>query len=75
VGGDGKTNTATAAADSGIVVAAGGLADYDVTATATVLTVRADAAHTSCSFTYTEPVTAGDAPIVNTAGLTVANCQ
>jgi MSHA pilin protein MshA len=75
VGGDGKTNTATVAADSGIVIAAGGLADYDVSATANVLTVRPDAAHTSCVFTYTEPVAAGDAPQINTAGLTVANCQ
>jgi MSHA pilin protein MshA len=79
VGGDGGTNSATAAATSGIVVAAGGLAGYDVSATAAtkaVLTVRPDAETTraGCFFTYTE-ATATTAPVIDTTQLTLANCK
>jgi MSHA pilin protein MshA len=79
VGGDGFTDTATTAKDSGIVTAAGGLADYNLTATAatkSVLTVRPDdeASRKDCFFTYTE-ATANSAPVINTAGLTLANCK
>jgi MSHA pilin protein MshA len=79
VGGDGFTDTANTAKDSGIVIAAGGLADYNLTATAatkSVLTVRPDdeASRNNCLFTYTE-ATATSAPVVNTAGLTLANCK
>jgi MSHA pilin protein MshA len=78
VGGDGNTNTAVATATSGIVVAAGGLADYNLTApTATTLTVRADAdtARASCSFTYTEAANAATPPVVDTTNLIAANCK
>ncbi len=55
---------------SGIVIAAGGLADYDLTttaATATVLTIQVDAAHTACKITYTEPASSGAAPTFSAA--------
>ncbi len=57
------------AATSGIALAAGGLTDYDLTttaATATVLTIVADAAHADCKVTYTEAV-AGAAPVISAA--------
>ncbi|MDO8291691.1 MAG: type II secretion system protein [Gallionella sp.] len=71
VGGDGFTDVAVAAATSGIVLAAGGLADYVLTApaaTATVLTITPDAGHATCSFTYTQ-AGAGAAPVVSAAPL------
>ena len=80
VGGDGFTNSATAAASSGIVIAAGGLVDYDmvtVAPTATVLTVRSDTdnvARPNCFFTYTEATSTTPAAI-NTANLTRVNCR
>ena len=62
---------AGASADtSGIVVAAGGLADYDLTTTAatgTVLTIQVDATHTACKITYTEAASAGVAPTFSAA--------
>jgi len=90
VGGDGYTpNTATSATAGGIAQAANlQAADYQMTATATVFTVAADAGHPLCSFTYTEATqTAGSAgvqptvvaPIFTATNLTgasaVANCQ
>lgn len=80
VGGDGTTNTAVVAANSGIVVAAGGLADYNLTATvatATTLTIRPDAETTraACNFTYTEAVNSTTPPVINTTNLTLANCN
>jgi MSHA pilin protein MshA len=80
VGGDGATNAAMVAANSGIVVSAGGLADYNMVATPatpTVLTVRpdADASRANCFFTYAEPANATAAPVVNTSRLTLANCN
>jgi MSHA pilin protein MshA len=79
VGGDGSANGAVDAATSGIVVGAGGLADYNLTATKatkTKLTVRpdADTTHNKCFFTYTEAVNATTPPVVDTAGLVLANC-
>lgn len=62
------------AANSGAVIAAGGLADYHLTATATVLTVAPSASHTACVVTYTE-ATGGAPPVVSTAALTHANCD
>src|SRR5574340_859730 len=64
VGGDGFTDAAVATATSGIVLAAGGLADYNLAATATVLTVTPDANHPACSITYTQgnPATVSAAP-------------
>jgi MSHA pilin protein MshA len=67
VGGDGFTNTAVAGAASGIAVAAGGLADYKLTATANTLTIAVDADHPSCFITYTEPAAAGGQPQFGTA--------
>jgi MSHA pilin protein MshA len=75
VGGDGGTNTAAAAATSGIVLAAGGLADYTMSATDHVLTVTADTTRTNCKFTYTESTGTNVAPAIDMSGLTVANCQ
>ena len=73
VGGDGVTNAAVVAADSGIVKAAGGLTDYDITTTAatiSVLTIQSDAAHTACIITYTQ----GSPPTISAAP-TAANCS
>lgn len=77
VGGDGNGKTATDAATSGIVVAAGGLAGYNLAATATVLTIRPDADTTraSCRITYTEATSANTAPVIDDAGLTAENCD
>lgn len=77
VGGDGLTNTATSAPNSGITLASGNLADYDITttaATATVLTVLPDASHTACKVTYTQAT--GTAPaVVDATAVTTANCK
>jgi MSHA pilin protein MshA len=65
------------AADSGIVIAAGGLEDYDLTTTAatdTVLTIQVDATHAKCMITYTEPAAAGSAPTFSAAP-TAADCS
>ena len=79
VGGDGSANVAVSVANSGILKAAGGLADYSVTADANVLTIAADTDHAGCVITYTEPTTATpgvDAvPSIVDSGLTVANCD
>jgi MSHA pilin protein MshA len=80
VGGDGSNDTAAAPATSGIVVAAGGLLDYNMTATAAtakMLTIRpdADTARPNCYFTYTEPTSATAAPVINTTRITLANCK
>jgi MSHA pilin protein MshA len=81
VGGDGLTNKAVDPATSGIVLAAGGLADYDLkttAATANVLTVRSDTdtvARPSCFFTYTQPGAAGAAPVIDATNITLANCK
>lgn len=79
VGGDGFTNGAAVAANSGIVKAANlNLPDYNTTATvatANLLTVRPDAEPTraSCNFTYLE-ATANAAPVI-TVNATAANCK
>lgn len=79
VGGDGFTNTAVSAANSGIVAAAGDLTGYDITtvpATATMLTIRPDnntAARPNCFFTYTQ-ATAAVGPIIDSTRITRANC-
>ena len=81
VGGDGSANQGVDPSTSGIVVAAGGLADYNlskVPATATVLTVRPDddkVGRPNCYFTYTEPAAAGAAPTIEASGITLANCK
>jgi len=62
------------AADSGISLAAGGLVDYTLSATATVLTVTPDSTHATCAITYTEAV-AGAAPAIVTSALTTDNCD
>lgn len=80
VGGDGSSNQGKDAAASGIVIAAGGLADYDVTkdpATETMLTIRPDAdkiARPDCYFTYTE-ATATSAPVIDVSKLSVTSCK
>lgn len=83
VGGDGCTVEGTAGADaaigtttSGIVVAAGGLTDYNiVSATTSVLTLSPDTGHPDCVITYAQPATAGSAPTFSAAALTTANCD
>lgn len=75
VGGDGPAaDAATATTGSGIALAAGGLADYNITATASALTVTPDVDHTACTIIYTESV-AGAAPAIDASGLTTSNCQ
>lgn len=51
---------------AGIIVAAGGLSDYTFGVAGTVITIRADAGHPACSFTYTRAL-AGNAPAVGLA--------
>jgi MSHA pilin protein MshA len=81
VGGDGFADVATAAATSGIVVAAGGLASYNFTvtpATKDTLTVRPDAdivVRPNCFFTYTDSTAANAAPVINDTRITLANCK
>jgi MSHA pilin protein MshA len=81
VGGDGFANSAVTPLPSGIVVAAGNLADYDMTttaATAVMLTVRSDSdkvARPDCYFTYTQPASPGDAPNIDASRITLANCR
>lgn len=79
VGGDGAANAATGGANSGIVVAAGGLADYDISVSpnAAVLRIRSDSdtvARPNCYFTYAE-ATATAAPVIDTSNLSAANCK
>jgi MSHA pilin protein MshA len=57
VGGDGHTNSASASATSGIVLASGLTSpDYVLTTTVDTFTAAVDAAHPQCSITYTEAV-------------------
>ena len=59
---------------AGIIVAAGGLGDYDTTTTAatgTVLTVQVDATHASCKAVFTEASSASTPP---TIVLTTSGC-
>ncbi len=67
---NGYPDVNTTAASSGIVIAAGGLSDYDLTTTAatdTVLTIQVDASHTTCKVTYTESASSGAAPTFSAA--------
>lgn len=79
VGGDGgPSGTSLGGPSSGIVVSAGGLADYNIsatTATATTLTIRPDndPNRESCNFTYTEAA-ANAAPVI-VVNMTAANCK
>jgi MSHA pilin protein MshA len=77
VGGDGPAaDAATAAAASGIYLAAGLSSDYDVTttaATATTLSILPDANHTACVVTYTQ-AGAGAAPTIDASAITTTNC-
>lgn len=76
VGGDGETDTATGTTTSGIVLAAGGLTDYNiVSATTTVLTLSPDTGHTACVITYTQPTAAGAAATYDATALTTGNCD
>lgn len=80
VGGDGFADSSTAGGPtSGIVVAAGGLADYNISitpATKSVLTIHPDAdttARPNCYFTYTE-ATATSAPVIDASRINKTNC-
>lgn len=76
VGGDGGTNTATSGPNSGIVIAAGGLTDYNiVSTTATAITLSPDSSHTNCTITYTEPAGTNQAPTIDSTALTSTNCS
>ncbi|WP_426115824.1 type II secretion system protein [Massilia sp. PWRC2] len=82
VGGDGAagaagaTGTAAVVANSGIVASSNlSTTDYAITATSTVLTVAADAAHPNCRVTYTEAAVAGGAPVIDATNVTKANCS
>lgn len=57
---------ATAAA-SGIVIAAGDLVDYTLSADGKTLTVQVDSSYAKCIITYTEPAAAGSAPTFSAA--------
>lgn len=79
VGGDGAANSVLGGPTSGIVVAAGGLVDYDytvTTATASMLTIRPDAdttARPNCFITFTEAA-ANAAPVIDASKITKTNC-
>jgi MSHA pilin protein MshA len=60
---------------SGIVVAAGGLADYSVSGATTGVTITPDATRTGCSVIYLVPTTTGAAPSIDASGLTSTACQ
>ena len=55
---------------AGILAAAGGLNDYATAVAGTTLTIRADANHLNCSFTYAQ---GASAPVISAAP-TRANC-
>lgn len=71
---NGYPDVAATAAASGIVIAAGGLADYTTAVAGAVLTVTPDANHASCAVTYTEAA-ANAAPAIDATALTTANCD
>jgi len=71
---NGYPDVLAAAATSGIALAAGGLVDYTLSATDTVLTVTPDSTHSTCTITYTEAA-AGAAPAIVTSELTTGNCD
>jgi MSHA pilin protein MshA len=75
VGGDGPTaDSANATTASGIVIAAGSLADYTiVTSTAQQLSVLPDSTRTSCAIIYTQPTAAGLAPVIDDSGINTTN--
>jgi MSHA pilin protein MshA len=60
---------------AGIVIAAGGLADYTLSGATTQLTITPDATRTSCTVLYTSPATTGASPLIDATGLTSTNCQ
>jgi len=61
---------ATTAASSGIVMAAGGLADYTLSISGDTLTVQVDDSHADCKITYAEPAAAGALPTLSAAPVT-----
>jgi MSHA pilin protein MshA len=78
VGGDGFGDSAGAAANmpnSGILVAAGGLTDYvsDTSPAKATITITPDVGHPNCKVTYTEPVAAGDSPVINDTAINAVN--
>ncbi|RJG06404.1 type II secretion system protein [Noviherbaspirillum cavernae] len=75
VGGDGVTEAGTATTGSGIAIAAGGLADFDLQASTTVLTVAPDASHPACAVIFTQSTGPGAAPAIDATGVTTTNCQ
>lgn len=82
VGGDGAagaagaTGPAVVVANSGIVASSNlAASDYAMTATSSVLTVAADAAHPNCRVTFTEAALVNGAPVIDAANVTKANCS
>jgi MSHA pilin protein MshA len=76
VGGDGPvTDAGVLTTASGIVIAAGSLADYTISTSisATQITILPDATHTACAITYTQPTAAGLAPVINDFGINTTN--
>jgi len=71
---DAAARTAIAAGTMGAAIAAGTLADYTLSSTATVLTVTPDAAHANCTVTYTEATNANTPPVINDSNVTKTNC-
>jgi len=77
VGGAGQPATGSSTTASGIVIAAGGLSDYNVTVTTNGvgLTVAEGANHLNCAITYIAATTAGMAPVINASGINTTNCS
>jgi MSHA pilin protein MshA len=66
---------AVAGTTSGIVIAAGGLADYNIATSGTGLTIKPDLTRNSCIVFYDVPLTTGNSPTIDASGLTTTNCQ
>jgi MSHA pilin protein MshA len=75
VGGDGPAaEGAIATTASGIVIAAGGLADYSIiTSTPQQLLVALDSDRTTCAVIYSQPIAAGLAPVIDDSGINTTN--
>jgi MSHA pilin protein MshA len=65
---------ATTGSSSGIAIAAGGLADYNLSVSGNTLTVAVDADHTDCKVTYAE-ATSASAPPTFSAAPDVTDCD
>ncbi len=64
---NGYPDVGATASASGVVIAAGDLADYTLSVADNTLTVQVDGTHTACKITYAESTGAGAAPAISAA--------